>query len=314
MKLFNWTKSFLVGARFLEMKKLILLVTCAFSGLIYNQNDPEAVGGLQSYVSDFLPEWMPFKQAKEVDGFDFDDYVQDFEESMYNEDQSTTKTEVFEYADQDEFFEDDKHIEDDYFDHYYNPDQENYVETKEENVQDEKHFDLDENTDQETELEEPKEEQVEDYTDLFPGNFDEILEDAQASQDEKIEENLDEEENFDEQENFEEEELFEEEEEEEQELSLDDKIKNYLNPTSEEEDENPSSFEVFCRDLDYFLEEKMEQVYSDVGEVIDVVSDGLGYYAEQLAHVLGPVDLELVKLGFIVFIHAVYIFKASKFV
>merc|ERR1712096_511348 len=31
-----------------------------------------------------------------------------------------------------------------------------------------------------------------------------------------------------------------------------------------------------------------------------------------LAHVLGPVDLELVKLGFIVFIHAVYIFKASK--
>ena len=55
------------------MKKLIFLVTCAFSGILYSQNNLDIS---ESYVSNVLP----FKQGKELDNFESDEYYHDYEE------------------------------------------------------------------------------------------------------------------------------------------------------------------------------------------------------------------------------------------
>ena len=55
------------------MKKLILLVTCAFSGILYSQNNLDIS---ESYVTNFLP----LKQGKEFNNFESDEYYHDYEE------------------------------------------------------------------------------------------------------------------------------------------------------------------------------------------------------------------------------------------
>jgi len=123
------------------MKKLIFLVTCAFSGILYSQNNVDITG---SYVTNF----SPFKQAEKVKNFENKGYYNDFEEPIQDDERHN-----FEHLDKDKLdHSSPKNTE------YPNQDDFNYAEqddhfdtNEEQNFQDQSSLDVYEN--QESSLE-----------------------------------------------------------------------------------------------------------------------------------------------------------------
>ena len=113
------------------------MVTRAFSGILYSQNNVDITG---SYVSNVLP----FKQGEELDNFEYDEYYHDYEEqNNFEVDDSEQRTlheeqKNFEFPDKD-------NLED--FDHenFEFPDKEDYFDTNEGYFQDRSTSEVNEN-------------------------------------------------------------------------------------------------------------------------------------------------------------------------
>ena len=119
------------------MKKLIFLVTCAFSGILYSQNNLDIS---ESYVSNVLP----FKQGKELDNFESDEHYHDYEEQnnfeVDDSEQPTLHEEQnkFEYPDKD-------NLEYSGPENFELPDKEDYFDTNEGYFQDRSTSEVNEN-------------------------------------------------------------------------------------------------------------------------------------------------------------------------